>query len=399
VLGPDSQTASEDSVVLQFYNFKTIGSPDPMGTIVKVPLKDLESNPQRKCSIPGTQNAFVEVSLSASVRPSKEVQIPLYTHTGGSSKSFFNSITRTNIKQRIRLGDRGKDTEVSFLEVIVHEASDYPCPEGNSTTHPYFYIHLNSSEGVKFKSNIIRDSTTPKWEQKFGFEIASTPGAGIQDGIRLKLRSYNPYGPAYDAGSIYVPLSKLKEVGTEVSDWYRADKGTVKVRITVKRATKSVEDLEIKATSTLAKLNNKVLYTLGIVKKALAGTGIKCKVEISILMGIVAVRVAVTVSGDEEKPEEIKKIDEEINKTEKEIETDSAAEPDQVGDEQDQDTQDKSLMRRIIESGAERLIKGLKQAANKLRSLGISGAEIGVMAMIEAYNCGIQIELSAEIEK
>jgi len=56
-------------------------------------------------------------------------------------------------------------------------------------------------------------------------------------------------------------------------------------------------------------------------------------------------------------------------------------------------------MRRIIESGAERLIKGLKQAANKLRSLGISGAEIGVMAMIEAYNCGIQIELSAEIEK
>jgi hypothetical protein len=105
---------------------------------------------------------------------------------------------------------------VSFVEVTVHEGADFVAPSSDAQCHPYFYIHLNSTEKVKYKSKICRETTTPKvkqiiatnrkkWEQKFGFELASTPSTTgkIQDGIRLRVRSYNATGPAYD---VYVIL-------------------------------------------------------------------------------------------------------------------------------------------------------------------------------------------------
>jgi len=164
----------------------------------------------------------------------------------------------------------------------------------------------------------------------------------------------------------------------------------------VTRATKKVEDLDIKATSTIARMNNKLFYALGIVRRFLAETGLQCTISIAIKLGIFGVRMAVTVKG-EEKAEEIKQIETEIAKAEEAVNADESAEPQQVSDEQDSDATDKSLMKRILEGGVERLITSLKNATTKCKQLGISG-EVAVMAMIEAYNCGIEIELAAGVE-
>lgn len=77
-------------------------------------------------------------------------------------------------------------------------------------------------------------------------------------------------------------LSSLKEVGSEKTDWYKVEKGKGQVKVTTKRTVKRVEDLEVKATSTMAKLNNKVMYVLGIVRRQLAGTHIKCVISVAI---------------------------------------------------------------------------------------------------------------------
>jgi len=83
-----------------------------------------------------------------------EVPVPLKSKTGGSVESFYNSITRTEIKKALREGDRGGAETVAFVEVAVLEAENLP---PSSLNEAYFFINVNSSDKKKYKSKHAKD--------------------------------------------------------------------------------------------------------------------------------------------------------------------------------------------------------------------------------------------------
>jgi len=129
-----------------------------LGTELVVPIVNLkEGSPETLwVKIPGTPNAEVNVTMQWSKIKQTEVPEILKTHTGGSTKAFHNSITRSQLKKRIREGDRGMDKEVHFLTVKVHEAKDLTSSVRDGTAlDPYFSIYLHSSQQIVYKILIL----------------------------------------------------------------------------------------------------------------------------------------------------------------------------------------------------------------------------------------------------
>jgi len=116
-----------------------------------------------------------------------------------------------------------------------------------------------------------------------------------------------------------------------------------------------------------------------------------CTISITISLAVLQLNLGVTLTG-KEGTEQVEKINTVIEKAEKNIE----AEPDDpqpVAEEQDQDTNDTSLMKRLILNGIDKLIAGLKSTSAKMAALGIVGT-VGLTGIIQAYNVGIQIGVS-----
>jgi len=129
--------------------------------------------------------------------------------------------------------------------------------------------------------------------------------------------------------------------------------------------------------------------------KKLAEAGCSCEIAISIQLGVVALNLSVVLTGKENE-EQVAQFDATIEQAEKNIDSEPDDVPVPVAEEQNQDSKDNSLMKKIILSGVDKLITGLGKTANKMRALGIVG-KVGISGLLTVYDVGIQISFTLEL--
>jgi hypothetical protein len=249
------------AIHLQFRNFVKIGQ-QFLGKeiVVSFELKEGDEKGQW-VAIPETStNAEVRVTMRWNKLKASELPEIIKTYTGGSiTKSYYNSITRTQLKKRIRQGDRGMDSEVNFLTVKVHEARNLIIANREtSSSDTFFSMFLHSSQQITYKSKTIKNSLAPKWESaEYGFELVSIINDKVRDALRLQFRNQTVVGDSLIMGTLYIPLDFIA-LNESKTQWYTLEGvPNGEVLITIGRSLKKVSELPVQATSGSASVSKK----------------------------------------------------------------------------------------------------------------------------------------------
>jgi len=369
-----------NEINFQFRNFKAIGT-EKIGTPLVVPFSlEEEQENSNWYKIPGCNG---EVKVTLMWRKMKQSEVPeiIKTHTGGSTKSYYNSITRTQLKKRIREGDRGGDSEVQYLTVKVLDSKDI-------SGDIFFNAFLHSSQQITYKSPVKKNSTNPKWDEAdFGFELVTVINNKVKDALRIELKNSKLFMENQALGHLFIPLDKL-EPNSNKTQWYKLEgvtQGELKISLT--RAPKKVKDLPIIATKGSARASKKLLYVLSVVRRRMADFGLKATVLVSMKLAVVATRIAVTI--EPMSAEEIALIENEVVNAEK-----------QVTEEEDDPSlaeENKSIFKIMLDNAVQSLFNNLKTSLKDMKSLGLTGS-VGSSVFIGLEMYGIEFEIGVDVE-
>lgn len=412
VQSPTFKAFNDDCIVFQCNAYQKIGSPKPLGEETNLPLSGITldgTNFEFALDITGAPGAKLLLEVSCLLVPASEVPELKYSHTGGSKQKYYNSVDRTVGKKRIRTKQRDEDEMVPFIEVTVVKATALVSTQTN--LKPYFFIHLNSSAKNPKKSTIKRGNN-PLFQQTFGFEIASLKNDMINDELRIQMKGYNSPGlPAYELGSVKVPLSSI-EADQTVSGVYDVlgpdGKNAGQVEVSVKRRMASVLELDADD-GLIASLSKKLVYAIKAVQYQLAKMGLKCTISTSILLAVIELELSVTLNGmpeDEFALRQLKNVAEEAG--------DEVA-----GDEVDQgDTSGKTstltvtgvgksttskesggFAKNMIDRCIKSVIASVSSTSRQLAALGITGSvKVGAHLGADFYGQGIEFVIAVQLD-
>jgi hypothetical protein len=387
------------AIHLQFRNFVKIGQ-QFLGKeiVVSFELKEGDEKGQW-VAIPETStNAEVRITMRWNKLKASELPEIIKTYTGGSiTKSYYNSITRTQLKKRIRQGDRGMDSEVNFLTVKVHEAKDLIIANREtSSSDTYFSMYLHSSQQITYKSKTIKNSLAPKWENaEYGFELVSIINDKVRDALRLQFRNQTVVGDSLIMGTLYIPLDFIA-LNESKTQWYTLEGvPTGEVLITIGRSLKKVSELPVQATSGSASVSKKLIYALSLAKRQMAEFEIKTTITISLKMAVVATRISVTIDPSQSTPEETAaKLEQELRTAEQAVDT----EPDELVDDQQQQQQEsKSIFKKMLISSVDSLAMNLRNSLKDMRAVGLNGS-VGCSVILGVPMYGIEFEIAVDVE-
>jgi len=384
------------AIHLQFRNFVKIGT-QFLGKEFVVPFELKEGEEKKQwVAIPETStNAEVHITVSWSKLKASEIPEIILTRTGGAvAKPYYNSITRTALKKRIRFGDRGMDSEVHFLTVKVHEAKDLIISNRDTnSTDTFFSIFLHSSQQITYKSKTIRNSLAPKWENaEYGFELVSVINDKVRDALRLQFRNQTMVGDSVIMGNLYIPLDFIA-LNDSKTQWYTLE-GVPKgeVLITVSRSLKKVSELPVQATSGSASVSKKLIYALSLAKRQMAEFGLKATITISLRMAVVETRISVSIDPAQSSPEETAaQAEQELITAEQAVDT----EQEDVVDDQLQES--KSIFKKMLLSSVQSLAGNLTNSLKDMRSVGLSGS-VGCSIILGVPMYGIEFEIAVDVE-
>lgn len=399
-----------DALKVRWHHFVTIGSQEvaPAQEVSLAGLTVGMSTEPKEIQIGGGGLGSFSISYQFYSCPTKDVPVPKLSHSGGSVDKVYNSITRTEIKKRLREGDRGSDQVVEFLNVTVHEAK-VTATEKNGTSSPYFFIRLNSSATTKYRGSKQSNTTNPQWNQTFGFETALVIKDVVQDAVVVDVVGFNaPLLPGYPLGTATISLSDIKPGGT-ITNWFPL-KGTgtnaeSAVRVTLKRTKKAVCELDVQATGLIDSMTKKIIYALNLCRKALGALGISCTISLELKLAVVAVRMSAKLDPklvDEEK------IAKELAEAENQMDQDELANsaPDQVAvtdtDLPPVDKKDIGILKSLLVSGVTKLASNIQLTSKRLGNLGITGSfGTSIIIGVAMYGCefsiGVDVDMGADV--
>lgn len=401
-------TGINDTLQVRWHNYKTGIGKQEVAPAHQVSLQGIILNAETEPEIrtveigPGCGSytiSFDFYSCTADAAP-----VPAVTHTGGGSEKFVNSITRTEVKQRVRKGDRGSDIVVEYLTVKVHEATGLRAT--GSTTSPYFFINLNSSKQVQYKGKQQSNTVTPVWEQEFGFETALVIRDVIKDFCVINVVGYNaPLKPAHKLGSVHIPLDTIKKGGT-VSDWYPlVGDGSLpgsKIRVTLQRTKKAVCDLENQATSLLASMNKRLIWVLGSARKILTAMGMAGTLSVSLKAAVAEVRFSIRMDPSSVDHEKIARDAAEAENAMDQQElvdegSDQVIVVAQQGTPEEAPQKDPGIFKSMVISAIQKLAKNMRETSMTFANLGLTGT-VGSSIIIGVAMYGCELEIGVDLE-
>jgi hypothetical protein len=371
-----------DNLVLEVYNFSTIGKPKSIGDAaykVSLAVEDqLESWVDLKGEKISGKGAAAQLKIGVSLQklPLEEIPVPIKSHTGNSVESFYNSVTRTIVK-KARKGDRNGATTVTWLDVTVIEGKGFAPLPGKKAANPYVILSLNSSDRKRRKGKVAHGALNPIWKQNFGFEVASVVRDKMEDGLKIFAKDYNLVGSAGDFGQTYVPLNTLAENGQQ-DLWVPVGSNGAQVHLLLKRYQRKVEDLE--SDSLLDKLNARLLYFLNLARLRLGDMGFDIKLSVEVVVAAFSVAASIMLTGkvnEEQIAEENAEIEEDLEST---IE----------GEEGAQSPVDVQKEKGFAVGRVEKIAKAIGRAVNKWTSLGLKG-EMTLGATFNMFQTGFTI--------
>jgi len=380
------------TIHFQFRNFKKVGM-QFLGKEFTIPfqLKEGEERDQW-IPIPDTSTNG-EVSVNIRWTNLKVTEIPeiIKTHTGGSTATYYNSITRSQLKKRIRQGDRGMDSEVEFLTVKVHEAKNLVFVNADSkSSDPYFSVFLHSSQQIVYKTKPVKNTVNPKWEDaEYGFELVTVLKDKVRDALKLQFKSSSLIGDSVSLGTLYIPLDFL-EPNAKDTKWYKLEGvASGEVKLTVGRGMKKVSELPIQATSGSASVSKKLIYALTLVKQQMVQFGMKCTITISLKMAVVATRVSICI--DPSSTVNTALLEQEVQNAEQAVDT----EPEDTPEEEDPET--KSVFKKMLIGAVLALGNNLRNSLRDMKAVGLNGS-LGCSVILGVPMYGIEFEIAVDVE-
>eukprot|EP01126_Amoeba_proteus_P008953 TRINITY_DN1339_c0_g1_i1.p1 TRINITY_DN1339_c0_g1~~TRINITY_DN1339_c0_g1_i1.p1 ORF type:complete len:436 (-),score=67.13 TRINITY_DN1339_c0_g1_i1:48-1355(-) len=383
-----------DRIVMEFHQFRTIGT-CVLGRLTEVDLSTLTEGTEKTLMVPieGT-GGTVKLTLMWYTLSKAEAPRPLWSHTGGSLKAHFNSLTRTAVKEAIRRGNRGAVTNVEWLQVKVHQAKDLEMvnKETDSPTDPFFVIYLNSSQSVSYKGPISRNTPSPVYSPPFetGFELVCVVGGQIRDSLVIEFFGHRRISSNIRIGSTSIPLESL-EIGTSYTAWYPLSEGKGKVEVTTLRTSKAVSDLPMTGLSLGKRINAMMFYALACLRLKLLEFGLILKIGINCNLGFIETRIGVTI-----KPTAEDRIALEAQQLAAEAVVEREVNEDD-NEEESVRTESLSAFKKFINKFAENLINKFKSVLCEMYQHGLLGTcGISLMAGFPPY--GLELGLSIDVE-
>jgi len=334
------------------------------------------------------------------------------SHSGGSKKAFYSSMTRSVIRKVVS-GERSHTAKrATWLEVKLIEA------RGQCVQKPPVSIvfNLNSSDKIKKECTL---STNAKWNETFGFEIFEgnkTNDGSIIDGLKIACNdTFHGYVPLSGIKprtpkDLWVPafLSPGQTVSMEPNEPSHGD-----FHIELKVVKKKVEEIEAYSKFPLIdSVASKLMYVSNLVKLKCLQKDISCNLTVYIYTNIVSLSAGVTISKDspEEEVEETKK---KIDKSGAQIEEEEKkhpSEPEQPVGETKGITppalgtkEKKGVFKKMVASTVDSLFTQLSQAIHALKKYGVTS---GTASVIVGFNInifgvmfGINIEIGIEVSQ